>query len=188
MASLTDIANQINNTLNQIQTNTANTAATVALVKADTGDLRTTLHTLDNDVQVGFANLSNGLAVVINEQQQTNQLLNFQIQQNETIICWLSNIADVLCRALHRLDTQVQLQTKMEEALEQLRAVSELVYATETIQLLKQRELQKRIDACCPEPEPEPEHCFDPCHAPTFEPPPSRPVDWKPLPIPKRPK
>ena len=69
MPSLQDIANQVNNTLTQINTNTANCATTEALIKGDTADLNSKLATLISQEQVDFANLSAGLAKVIDERR-----------------------------------------------------------------------------------------------------------------------
>ena len=46
MASLTELANQVNNTLSQIQTNTLDAASSAALIKGDTADNKTADNTL----------------------------------------------------------------------------------------------------------------------------------------------
>ncbi len=181
MPSLTDIANQVNNTLNQIQTNTQDTATTVGQVKGDTADIKNTLNVLVANNQAGFVSLSNGLAAIIDQQKATNNLLDYNRQQNDTMICWLANIADVLCRMLHRLDKQVALQTSMDGSLQQIKETFELVYGTETVEVLKRRELQARLDKCCPEKEPEPEHCYEPCREPDYKPYDPRVPEYKPL-------
>ncbi len=184
MPTLTEIANEVKNTLNQIQTNTLDTASTVGLVKGDTADIKNELNSLIAIDQAGFANLSNGLAVVIEQEKVTNNLLDFNRLQNDTMICWLTTIADLLCRMLHRLNTQVQLQTAIEDEIREVRDILELVHGTETVEVEKQRELQARLDECCPKPQPEPEKCYDPCRTPIFKPYDPRPGDFKPLPQP----
>jgi len=180
--SLADIANDIKNILNQVQTNTQNTAATDALIKADTGDIRTSVHTLIADEEAGFVSLSNGLAAMIDQQKATNSLLDYERRQNDTIICWLTNIADLLCRSLHRQDMQLEIQAAMEKELRQIKDTQELVYGTETVEVLKRYEIEARLEKCCPCPKPEPEPCYVPCQEPKFQPYEPQVPPYKPLP------
>jgi hypothetical protein len=182
MPSLTDIANQINATLTQIQTNTQNTDSTTVLIRADADQIKISLNTLIANEQTDFTNLSNGLAVVIALQTISNQLLDFERQQNDTTICWLTKIADLLCRQLHRLDSQLELEKRMECSLEQMKETFELVYGSQTVEVLRRRELEKRLEECCPEKEPEPEKCYDPCGSPVFKPGNQNLPPWQPLP------
>ena len=187
MPTLTEIANQVNNKLSQIDTNTQSTASTAGLIKGDTADIKNSLTTLNTNVQTGFANLGSGIAVVIDQQKVTNNLLDFNRQQNDTIICWLVNIADLLCRILHRLNTQVVLQTSMDDSLRQIKETLELVHGTETIEVFKRRELKRQIEKCCPPEEPKPEPCYEPCRIPDFRPFDPRNPDFKPLDPPREP-
>lgn len=181
MPTLTDIANEVNNKLSQINTNTQSTASTAGLIKGDTADIKNSLTTLNTNMQTGFANLGSGIAVVIDQEKVTNNLLDYNRQQNDTIICWLVNIADLLCRILHRLNTQVILQTSMDDSLRQIKETLELVHGTETVEVFKQRELRKQIEKCCPPEPPRPEPCYEPCKLPDFRPFDPKDRDYKPL-------
>lgn len=181
MPTLTEIANQVNNTLTQINTNTQDTASTAGMIKGDTADIKNSLNTLNTNLMAGFVNLSSGIAVVIDQQKATNNLLDINRQQNDTIICWLANIADVLCRMLHRMNRQVELQTAMEDSLRQVRETLELVYGSETVEVLKRRELKARLDECCPPQEPRPEPCYELCRLPDYKPYDPKVPDYKPL-------
>ena len=181
MPTLTQIANEVNNKLSQIVTNTQSTASTAGLIKGDTADIKNSLTTLNTNVQTGFANLGSGIAVVIDQQKVTNNLLDHNRQQNDTIICWLINIADLLCRILHRLNAQLLLQISMDDSLRQIKETLELVHGTETVEVLKRRELKKQIEECCPPEQPQPEPCYEKCRTPDFRPIDQRVPDYKPL-------
>lgn len=182
MPSLQDVANQMNATLSQIQANTSSSAATDVQIKADTGVLRTEIQSLILQEQVDFTNLSNGLAKIIDEQKETNALLNYERQQNDTIICWLGKIAGLLCTVIHRLDTEIEIDVKIAEDVKQMKATFELVYGTETVEVLRRFEMSKRIAECCNKPAPEPKPCFEPCKEPPFVPYKPTVGDYQPLP------
>ncbi|HXO30266.1 MAG TPA: hypothetical protein VOA80_23160 [Thermoanaerobaculia bacterium] len=186
MPSLTDVANQIEATLTQIQSNTQDTSATALLIHGDTDQMKASLTTLIANNQADFANLSTGLSVIVAQQQIGNDLLDFERRQNDTIICWLTTIADLLCRQLNRLNTQIELEIRMAHALEQIKETLELVHGSQTVAVLRRHELEERLEECCPRRQPEPERCFDPCESPVFKP--SRPPlpEWQPLPIPQK--
>ena len=182
MPSLQDIANQMNNTLNQIQTNTSSSAATDVLIKADTGALKTELAELIAQDQADFSNLSAGLAKVIDEQKAANALLDYERQQNDTMICWLTKIAGLLCTIIHRLDAGIEIETQIRDDVRQMKATEELVHGTETVEVLRRFELSKRISECCPKPTPDPRPCFEPCVEPPYVPYKPQVGDYQPLP------
>lgn len=181
MPSLSDIANDVKNTLNQIKTNTQDTADTVALVKGDTADLNTKVADLITVNAQGFANLGAGLSAILQQQQLTNFLLDHQRLQNDTIICWLDNIADVLCRQLHRQNRMVALLGELRGTAGEVRDVLERVHGDEAMAALRQREALAKIEECCPPDEEEPEPCFEPCKRPEFRPPNIKDPKYKPL-------
>ncbi len=163
MATLTDIAVDIQNKLAAIQVNTGNTEANVLLVKADTAAMVIKLGQLITVNQNGFFNLSQGLAEIIKQEFAANQQLRFNNQQNEIIICWLKTIANVLCDILHRLDASYETEQKIATCLCILKEIQELVHGNEAMEALKHRELKQQIEQCCPPPKPEPKPCFTPC-------------------------
>lgn len=166
MASLADIANQIKGLLEQIKTNTQTTASTAGAIKGDTASLNNKADTLINISQNGFINLSQGMAAMIGQQIITNARLEHQRQQIDTIICWLTGMSDLLCRILHRENTQVELQAEIEESIRFLRELNELVHGSEAVQVDHRWEIQGRLEKCCPPRKPEPEPCPERCPAP----------------------
>ena len=135
MPSLQDVANQILAVLNQVQTNTAASAATEVQIKGDTADIKTKLDTIESTLQSGFLSMEQGLFAILQQELETNSLLISEVAQNKTIICWLTNIADVLCRIMRKTNTEVELQTDMREMLEHLEKIEELVHAEAAVQV-----------------------------------------------------
>lgn len=187
MADLGTIANQINTTLSQIQTNTSDSATTEALIKGDTADLKTKLDTLIAQNQTDFANLSAGIAKMIDEQKETNYLLNYQRQQNDTVICWLTNIANMLCCVCRDLNEEIEILGGIRHSVEVVKEIEELVHGTEAVEVHRGEELREKIRECCKQPKPEPKPCFEPCQEPGFTPYPGRVPDYNPLPQPQNP-
>lgn len=174
MASIGDIANQAKALLEKIDANTLATKSNTASVDNHVVQLINTNHT-------GFANLSQGLALQMIIQKQTNQLLDLNAKQNETIICWLRNIGEELCSIVHNTTNEVMLQKQMTSTLLHLDKIIELVYSREAMEVLKINELNDRMEKCCPTKEIPQEPCFKECIVP--EHPKMDPIksDWKPL-------
>jgi hypothetical protein len=163
MPTIQDIANQINNTLTQINQNTQDTANTAALIKGDTADLKTKLDALTAATQAGFADLSLGLFALLESHKKANSLSEVQVAQNQTIICNLENANDLLCRISRKMTDQIALQEEIRDHTKRLRLVSELVHAREAADVTRLEALEQRIDECCPPEQPRPEPCPDPC-------------------------
>lgn len=181
MPSLGDVVNEVKSILDNINTNTLGT-------RNNTGTIINQLTQLDADVQhinttdqQGFTNLAQGMAVLIQLQAQNNNLLAANDKQNETIICWLYNIANVLCDIKRNTDTEVQLQKNISAALAHANKILELVHAREAIEVERQDAIEQRMDKCCPKPEPPVQPCFKECEPPRL--PDYNPIkiDWKPV-------
>ena len=178
MPSLSDVANDVKGLLNDIKSNTQQTSSEVNTV---IGELNT-LTTVD---QNGFSNLSNGLAVVIDRLQEANHLLDENRAQNDTIICWLTNIANVECEQLHVLQAQAEVQRSMDAHLRRLEAITRLVHAREYVEVLEDEATNARIDECCPPPKQDPQPCFEACPPPKYRPYKHSDVSFQPLPSPQ---
>ena len=184
MASLTDLANQVNNTLLQIETNTRDTSDTTALIKGDTADIKGRLDTvitrlesientnshgftvLNTTLNNGFSLLGQGLFAILEANKQTNAHLETQISQNDAIICWLYKIAKLLCLQLRELQRHTELTIEILETVKALEGILELVHAREFVEYQRKLELEEKIDECCP-PDPwRPKPCFEPCPDP----------------------
>lgn len=182
MPSLADVANDIKGLLQDVKNNTAQTNTELNTTNAEINSVLGALNTLINVDQTGFANLSTGIAVLIDRAQETIHLLDENRQQNDTIICWLTHIADVGCEQLHVLQAQAQLQKSMDHHLARLESITQLVHAREYVEILNDEANQARIDACCPPPTPEPQPCFEPCPSPKYRPYKRSDVQFTPLP------
>lgn len=180
MPSLTDIANEIKTVLNDVATNTSQTAVTANQIKNDTAAANVKLDTINNTLHNGFVMVGTGLFALHEGQKKTNSLLEANSEQNKTMICWLTNIADVLCRMMRKMNEQTELQTDMRDSLDVMRSLFELVHSREFVEFQRQEEARKKIEKCCPPPRKEPERCFDPCalrQVPPYDP---KGQDWTP--------
>ena len=123
MPSIQDVADQINAKLDDINQHTADTVSR--------------LDTLDADLDAGLGNLAEGLLAIWELQKVTNAVLEHQSGQNDTIICWLTNIAKVSCEQLHVLQAQAELQRSMDAHLGRLESIAHLVHAREYVEVLE---------------------------------------------------
>jgi hypothetical protein len=174
MPSLGDVVNEVKAILDQVNTNTLGT-------RNNTSTIINQLTQIDGDIHAGFTNLAQGISVMIQLQAQNNDFLAANDKQNETIICWLHNIANLLCEIKRDSDAEVHMQKTISTTLTRLDKVLELVHARETVEVERQDGLERRMEECCPIKEPEPQPCFSVCESPQL--PSYRPIqsDWKPI-------
>jgi hypothetical protein len=59
------------------------------LIKRDTIDIRSAVHTLITDEEAGLVSLSNGITAMLDEQKATNALLDSSGARMTQIICWV---------------------------------------------------------------------------------------------------
>lgn len=188
MPSLGDLANEAKALLEDIKTNTntikghtnsiKNDTTTIkndtATIKTNTTVIINELNQIDTDLKNGFTNLAQGMQVLISLGIQANQLLAENNEQNRTMICWLTNIANTLCDVKHDTAKEVVLQKDLSATLHHIDDIGELVNSREAMDVANNYELEAKIDKCCP-PEEEPVlPCFVPCLLP-------KPVDYKPI-------
>jgi hypothetical protein len=189
MPSLQDVADQINAKLDSINSNTqltaVNTAETLEVAK-EIRDLSQqangTLTAIRDELEEGFANLSQGLFALVELERASLHLLDHHRRQHDTIICELVNANDTLCGMTRKLTTQLTLSEFALVALRRLDGIAGRVHADAAGGYDRDRSLRDQIEACCPPTEPEPEPCPPSCDRPTFEPRPPEGQDWKPLP------
>ncbi len=98
MPSIQDVADQINARLDQVTTNTANTALNTAENVNVSKDIRneliqanSRLSQIDNTLNTGFANISQGIFALVQLQLASLNLLDHHRKQNDVIICELVN-------------------------------------------------------------------------------------------------
>lgn len=181
MPSLGDIANDIEARLDDLKTNTHGTWDNTSTIIGQLTQLELKVDQVNNTAQLGFTNLAQGLAVLIQLGMQNNDLLAANDKQNQTIICWLDHIAHVLCDIKHNTDAEVKLQKEMSATLSHLDHILELVHSRAAMEVLNQEKLEHRLEECCPKKEPVPGPCFENCAAPAL--PDYNPIksDWTPI-------
>jgi hypothetical protein len=174
MPSIAEVADEFKGILGDIKNGIDGTQNNTSTLIGQIGQLHTT-------TQSGFSNLSQALGILIRLQAQNNELLAGNNQQNETIICWLTHIAHVLCDVKHNTDAEVKLQVQLAATLTHLDDLLELVHASEAMNLLRRNELEERIARCCDRPPPEPQPCFRDCNLPRLPDYRPLPIDWEPI-------
>lgn len=187
MASIQDVADQINARLDQITQHTADTAQNTADVRSELQQANNRLGQIDANLQAGFANLSQGLFALIQVQLSALQLLDHHRRQNDTIICELVNNNELLCEILRKTGRHLRLSEASLESVQRIDGVTGRVHCCEAGDYDRDLQLQRKLNECCP-PEPVPEEeCPKPCRIPRFQQ--REPVgqDWEPLSTPKRP-
>jgi prophage DNA circulation protein len=151
MPSIETIANEVKALVSDIKSDTASIKSNTNSIKNDataiknnTNTLITQINNLDNDVKAGFTNLAQGMQVLIKLGQQSNQLIEENNKQNETVICWLTNIANTLCDIKHNTDSEVKLQTDIAGTLHHIDDIGELVNSREAIEVANLYQLEKK--------------------------------------------
>ncbi len=195
MPSINDVADQINARLNQIMTNTANTAQNTADNVAVSKDMRSELvhansqlSQIDNTLTTGFTNLSQGLLALQQVQLAALELLDHNCQQNDTIICELVNNNELLCNIMRKLGQQVQLSEASLKAIKRIEGIAERVHCCAAGDYDRDRDLIQQVEECCPPKPIREEECPAVCKPPTYHKPKPTSQDWKPLPTHKQPK
>lgn len=180
MPSLGDVANEVKALLEDVKSNTStikghtnsikNDTASIkndaSAIKANTATIINELTQLDSDMKNGFVNLAQGLQVLMTLGIQANQLLAENNEQNRTVICWLTNIANTLCDIKRNTDKEVALQTNLSSTLHHIDDIGQLVHSREAMDVANHYELEERMNKCCPLEQEPIRPCFDQCVAP----------------------
>ncbi|NQW09896.1 MAG: hypothetical protein HQ481_08475 [Alphaproteobacteria bacterium] len=188
MPSIQDVADQINAKLDQINQNTADTVTAAGEIKAELVQANHQLSVVDHDLQVGFANLSQGLFALSELQRLSIALQDHNRKQNDTITCLLENSNELLCGMTRKLTRQLELSEAMLASARRLEGISERANAGEAADYDRHAVLKAQIEECCPPDRPEPEPCPDACDKPGYRANPPKGQDWTPLPPPKGPQ
>lgn len=90
----------------------------------------TTLHNdlrqVNTSVEAGTAAIDSGFSGLDQLVEYTNQLLAYEIEQNQTIICNLEKIAKQTCELLNQAVLQTAAQQAMRDDLHDVKQLSEL--------------------------------------------------------------
>lgn len=156
MATLDDAYNQLV---------TANTHLTD--IHNDVQAVNTSVQATTSAVQTGFAQLDS----LVNF---TNSLLEFKIEQEQTIICILEKVSRQTCELVNQATLQTVAQEAMRKELLDLKQLFEIANPSAAVEQHRLEKLEKKIDECCPPPPPVLPCTYEPCPAPKGPPPPPR--------------
>jgi hypothetical protein len=155
MATLNDAYNQLV---------TAN--AQLTTIHGDLQDVNTSEQEVNTSVQANTAAVQSGFSQLDTLVTHTNQLLGYEILQNDTIICNLAKIAKQTCELVNQAALQTAAQQAMREDIHDLKQLYELANPAAAVEQHRLAELNRKIEACCPPPVPKPPCVYEPCPAP----------------------
>jgi hypothetical protein len=163
MATLNDAYNQLVEANGQLTT-----------LHNDLEQINTSVGEVNSSVQAETAAIETGFAKLDQLVGYTNALLGYEIEQNETIICNLTKIAQQTCELVNLGALQVAAQQAMRHDLDDLRQLYELANPAAAVEQHRLKELNRKIEACCPPPIPRPPCTYEPCKTPGKPPSPPR--------------
>lgn len=155
MATLNDAYNQLVTANSQLTT-----------IHGDLQDVNTSVQAVDTSVQATTTAVENGLAQLGTLVNNTNQLLAYEIQQNDTIICNLAKIAQQTCELVNQAALQTAAQQAMRADLDELVQLYELANPAAAVEQNRLEALKLQIEQCCPPKLPKPPCVYEPCPAP----------------------
>jgi hypothetical protein len=160
MASIDDCFNQL-------------VAANGELSQIDQGiqTLNTSIQAVDADVQATTAAVQAGFSQLYTIANYTNQLLLYQIQQNDTMVCYLEKITRQTCALLNEAALQTAAQQAMRADLDDLKQLYELANPAAAVEQSRLEDLKAQVEKCCPPTVPTPPCKFEPCKQPGDVPP-----------------
>jgi len=163
MATLNDAYNQL------VAAN-----AQLTTIHGDLQTVNTSVQDVNTSVQATTTAVENGFAQLDTLVGYTNQLLVYEIQQNDTIICNLAKIAQQTCALVNQAALQTAAQQAMQEDLEDLKQLYELANPAAAVEQHRLEALNRKIEKCCPPKPPTPPCVYEPCPAPQQPPAPPR--------------
>lgn len=163
MATLNDAYNQL------VAAN-----AQLTTIHSDLQTVNTSLQDVDTSVQATTTAVDTGFAALNSLVGFTNQLLTYEIAQNDTIICNLAKIAQQTCELVNQATLQTAAREAMREDLHDLKQLFELANPAAAVEQHRLEELESRIAKCCPPKVPAAPCVYQPCPAPAKPPTPPR--------------
>ncbi len=136
---------------------------------------------VDNTLNAGFTNMSQGLQILMQLGAITNTTLAYHTQQQHTMICLLEQIARFACQTLNEAHAQTTLQQEIGRDLGALLYISRATHSEAALAFDQRQQLQRQIEACCPPAEQPPFCVYDPCPKPPKEQAPRTPDDYRPF-------
>jgi hypothetical protein len=179
MASLGEVLDKLQDVVTALQTlHTDEDDLKAASAKIDQ-TLNNRLSSIQQVLNDGFSNLSQGIEAILLQQVFANKALAEIIAEEKTMICQLEQIAHHTCDILSESHIQTGLQTSLDRETRRILQIGKSVHPAAEIELQRLDDLRTQIEKCCPEEPPPPICIHQPCPAPpdfTDQPP---PVDYK---------
>ncbi len=176
MSALSDLTSRLdtaNGHLSDVDRDVKSTTSAVQAVDADVQAVNNSVRAVDNDVQATTV----AVRAVDTDVQYTNELVNYEIQQNDTIICYLAKIASQTCSLLNEAALQTAAQQAIRRDIHDLKQLYELANPAAAVEQHRLEALEAQLEKCCPPTAPSPPCSFEPCQKPGAVPPPPSPPD-----------
>jgi hypothetical protein len=141
-------------------------------IDTDLHTVNTSVQAVDADVQATTQAVQTGFSELYTLVNYTDQLLLYEIAQNDTIICYLAKIAQQTCALLNEAALQTAAQQAMREDIHDLKQLFALANPAAAVEQHRLEALEEKVEKCCPPPVPEPPCKFEPCEQPGALPPP----------------
>jgi hypothetical protein len=180
MPSIQDVADQINNKLDEIVANTAATATVGTEIRTEVQTLNAAVATMDGHLQAGLSNLAAGLFAIWEVEKAQLSELRHHSDQHTTVICLLEHADELLCGITRKLTTQLELERELLESTRRLEGISERAESAAAGDYDRLHAVQDRLAECCPPPAVEPEPCPPPCPVRQHDPYRPQGQGWKP--------
>jgi hypothetical protein len=159
-------------TLNDAYNQLVDANAHLATLHSDVQQVNTSVEEVNASVQAETAALQTGFAQLDVLVEYTNQLLVYEIEQNQTIICNLEKISKQTCELVNQAVRQTAAQEAMRGDLSDLKQLYELSNPAAAVEQHRLEALNRKIEACCPPAVPPPPCAYEPCKRPGKPPPP----------------
>lgn len=174
MPSIEDAFNEIakiNANLSQLHTDVVGLAAALGdignHVQAMAGEARQ----ISRGQQRGFAVNSQNLVAIIERLDLLGAIASHLAGQQESLLCASEKISLNTCQLYNLADMQGRTTSASLASLRRTESVLAYAFPAASVAETKQRELESRLEKCCPTEEPEPNCQYEPCLAPGKAPP-----------------
>lgn len=128
------------------------------------GEIHTDLQTVNTSVQATTAAVQSGFSTL-------ESLVNFEIEQNWTIICNLEKISKQTCELVNQATRQTIAEEAMREEISDIKQLYEIAQPAAAVEQHRLEELERKVEECCPPPAPQPVCVYEPCPKPEQGPP-----------------
>jgi hypothetical protein len=140
--------------------------AHLSAIDADLKAVDASVHAVGTDVQATTQAVQTGFGGLDSLVNYTNELLSYQIDQNNTIMCYLAKIAQQTCALLNEATLQTAAQQVIQADVSGLKQLYALANPAAAVEQHRLEALEARIEKCCPSTKPKPPCVFEPCETP----------------------